>query len=228
EADTNLRAYVVLDASGSMNFSSGEESRFDFARKIASHLAYMLVRQGDAVGLHCSNQEREVDLPARQAPSHLHSFFDLLEQMETRGESRLPESLHALAERIQRRAAVMVISDAWMPAPELLSALQHLCFCRHDVSFFHLMDPRELKFDFSRPTRFVDLEGGADVVADPAVMQSTYLQGMQAHLEALRDGCRKFQIDYRQTFLQESFEQALSSYILSHAGLFGKKGGARK
>ncbi len=228
EADTNLRCYVVVDASGSMAFDSGEGSRFDYARNIAAHLAYMLVQQGDAVGLHCCNDEQEIDLPARQAPSHLHTYFDLLEGIEARGESTLVRALHGLAERAQRRAVVLVLSDGFMPAPDLLDALQHLCFCKHEVSFFHLLDPQELKFDFTRPVRFVDLEGGADMVADPSVMQSTYLDGLHRHLETLKDGCRKFQIDYRRTLLNDSFEKAISSYLLGHAGMFGKKGGSRK
>ncbi len=228
EADTNLRCYMVLDASGSMAFESEQGTRFDYARYIACHLAYMLVQQGDAVGLHACNAGMQVDLPARQAPSHLHTYFDLLEGMKAEGESTLVEALHSLAERAQRRAVVMVLSDGFMPAPDLLDALQHLCFCRHEVSFFHLLDPREMKFDFTRPVRFVDLEGGADLVADPSVMQSTYLQGLHQHLQTLKDGCRKFQIDYRQTLLNEPFEKAISSYLLGHAGMFGKKGGGRK
>lgn len=228
EADTNLRCYVVVDASGSMAFDSGGGTRFDFARNIAAHLAYMLVQQGDAVGLHCCNEKQNVDLPARQAPSHLHTYFDLLEGIQAEGESTLVASLHALAERVQRRAVVLVLSDGFMPAPDLLDALQHLCFCKHEVSFFHLLDSQELKFDFTRPVRFVDLEGGADLVADPSVMQSTYLDGLHRHLETLKDGCRKFQIDYRRTLLSDSFEKAISSYLLGHAGMFGKKGGGRK
>lgn len=228
EADTNLRCYVVLDASGSMAYSSEGLSRFDYARSMACHLAYTLVQQGDAVGLHACNRLTHVDLPARQAPSHLHTYFDLVEGMKAEGESSLVEALHGLAERVQRRAVVMVISDGFMPAPELLDALQHLCFCRHEVSFFHLMDPMEMKFDFTRPVRFVDLEGGAEVVADPSVVQGTYLQGLHQHLQTIKDGCRKFQIDYRQTLLSEPFEKALSAYLLGHAGLFGKKGGARR
>ncbi|MDA3874268.1 MAG: DUF58 domain-containing protein [Kiritimatiellae bacterium] len=228
EADTNLRAYMVLDASGSMAYDSGEGSRFEFARSIAAHLAYLLVQQGDAVGLHCCGEETQVDLPARQAPSHLHTYFDLMEGVEPAGESTLVESLHSLAERVQRRAVVMVLTDGFMPAPDLLDALQHLCFCRHEVSFFHLLDPKELKFDFTRPVRFVDLEGGADLVADPSVMQSTYLHGLHRHLETLKDGCRKFQIDYRRVMTNQSYEQAITSYLLGHAGMFGKKGGGRK
>jgi uncharacterized protein (DUF58 family) len=221
EADTNLRTYFVLDASGSMAFESQQGTRFDLARKLAAHLGYLLVRQGDAVGLHCCSADNAVDLPARQAPRHLQAVYDLLEQAEPKGESTLVEDLHALAEQVQRRAQIILLTDAFVPADELLDALQHLCFMKHEVSFFHLLDPREIAFDFSRPVRFVDLEGGADLVADPTVMQHSYLEAFERHLQTLKDGCRRFEIDYRRTRLDASFEQVLTEFLLGHVGMFG-------
>jgi len=228
EADTNLRTYLVLDASGSMAYDGGRGSRFDYARRLAAHLGYLLIQQGDAVGMHCCRKGETVDLPARQAPTHLHTLFDQMEQVEPKGESTLVDALHRLAERVQRRAQVVVLTDAFMPADELLDALQHLCFMRHEVSLFHLLDPKEVAFDFNRPVRFVDLEGGADLVADPSVVQHAYLQAFERHVETIQDGCRKFKIDYRRTLLDRSFEQALTAYLLGHVGLFGGKGGGKR
>lgn len=218
EADTNLRAYLVLDCSGSMKFDSGHGPRFDYARSLAAHLAYMLVQQGDAVGLHLCGQNVSADLPARQAPSQLQNVFHELESAQPKGESTLIPALHELAERIQRRAQILVISDALMPADELLDAVQHLCFCRHEVTFFQLMDPQELRFDFTRPTRFVDLEGGADMVADPSVVHASYLQALEKHMTTLRTGLRKYKVDHRLAPVDEHFEQLLTSFLLGHAG----------
>ncbi len=227
EADTNLRAYIVLDCSGSMGFDSGHGSRFDYARRISSHLAYLLSQQGDAVGLHCCGEGVSLDLPARQAPSHLQTLFDQVEGVSPRGESTLVQALHDLAERVQRRAVVVVVTDGFLPADELLDALQHLRFCHHEVTFFHLLDPKEVAFDFTRPVRFVDLEGGADLVADPGVVQQTYLHGLERHLHTLRQGCRKFQVDYRMAMVDKSYETILSGYLLSRMGKGGNGGGRR-
>lgn len=218
EADTNLRAYMVLDCSGSMAFDSGHGPRIDFAKTLAAHLAYLLVQQGDAVGLHCCGQHLSFDLPARQAPSHLQNIFDQLEELKPHGESTLTDALHKLAERVQRRAVVLVLSDGLMPADALLDAIQHLRFQRHEVTFFQLVDPQELRFDFNRPIRFVDLEGGADLVADPGVVHETYLNALENHMETLRTGLRKYHVDHRVAQVDASFEQVLSSYLLGTAG----------
>lgn len=229
EADTNLRGYLVLDCSGSMAFDSGHGSRFDYARSLAAHLAYMLVKQGDAVGLHLCGQHVQTDLPARQAPSHLQNVFHELESVQPRGESTLIPALHGLAERVQRRAQVVVLTDALMPADALLDAVQHLCFCRHEVTVFQLIDPQELRFDFTRPIRFVDLEGGADLVADPSVVHASYLQALERHNLTLRDGFRKYRVDHRLAPVHEDFEQLLTAFLLGHAGRAVKgRGGARR
>ena len=51
EADTNLRAYIVMDLSGSMNYHPEQvETKYMRACRLAANLAYIAIRQGDAVG----------------------------------------------------------------------------------------------------------------------------------------------------------------------------------
>jgi hypothetical protein len=90
------------------------------------------------------------------------------------------------------------------------------------------MDAQEMRFDFTRPVRFVDLEGGADLVADPSVMHATYLQGLEQHLATLKDGCRKFHVDYRRAVVDAEFEKVLTRFLLEHEQLAtGGQGGHR-
>lgn len=218
EADTNLRCYMVVDASGSMNYESEYGNRFKFASSLVAHLAYLLLQQGDGVGLSCCSEKVNLDIPARQTPSHLQNLFDTLLEMEPKGESTLPDALHKLAERVQRRALVVVFTDGLVPTDELLDSIAHLKFCRHDVSLFHLVDPTELQFDFNRPIRFVDLEGAGDLIAEPAIIRDSYLTAMETHMQALLQGCRRYHIDYRQVDVNADVEQCLSAFLLERAG----------
>ncbi len=93
---------------------------------------------------------------------------------------------------------------------------------------FHLVDPQEMRFDFNRPIRFVDLEGGADLVADPSVVQATYLQALENHMNTLRTGLRKYHVDHRIAQVDQHFEQVLTSYLLSTSARKSKGGGGRK
>src|SRR6476646_11050029 len=51
EEETNLKAYLVLDTSGSMAYSGRAMAKFEYARRLAASLAYLMIHQRDAVGL---------------------------------------------------------------------------------------------------------------------------------------------------------------------------------
>ena len=224
EADTNLRCYLVVDTSASMRFASGPAgTRFDYARRLAATIAHLLVHQGDGVGLTALGT-KGTDLPARHTSSHLRQLYQLLSDAKPEGESNLVHLLHEFAERIRQRALVVIISDLFAEVPDLLDAFKHLRFYKHDLAVFHLLDRQEFDFDFSRPVRFVDMESGADLITDPAVVREAYREAVQDYLTALRHGCQTFQVDYHLTYLDQSFEGALTQFLL-HRLRHGKRGG---
>jgi uncharacterized protein (DUF58 family) len=224
EADTNLRCHLVVDASGSMAFAHAHGTRFDYARRMAATLAYMLVRQGDAVGLHVSGpQAREV--PARRNPAHLQNLFEALRTARPEGEVNVVARLHEIAERVRGRALVLLFSDLFAPVDTLLDAFQHLRFKKHDLAIFHLLDAQELDFDFDRPIRFVDLEGGEDLIADPSVIRADYRSALDRHLAALRHGCRQNGVDYHLIQTRADVERVLSAFMLAR---MSRKTGARR
>jgi uncharacterized protein (DUF58 family) len=224
EADTNLRCHLVLDTTGSMAFAHEHSTRFDFARRMAATLAYMLVRQGDAAGLHLAGPDAK-DLPARRNPSHLQNLFEILRQAKPAGPSDLVARLHELAEKIRGRAMVMVFSDLFCPVEPLLDAFQHLRFKKHDLAVFHLLDGQEIDFQFDRPIRFVDLEGGDDLIADPSMIRDEYRSVVDHYLAALKRGCRQNGVDYHPIITRADVEKVLSAFMLSR---LNRKTGGRK
>ena len=50
EEDTNLRCTLLVDVSGSMRYGSGPLNKYEYACTMAASLAYLLLRQQDAVG----------------------------------------------------------------------------------------------------------------------------------------------------------------------------------
>lgn len=223
EADTNLRCYVVLDTSASMKFASGAMTRFDYGRRVAAVLSHLLVHQGDATGLVCFTDKTLHDLPPRRTPTHLRQILNTLAAAKPQGETNLATTLHSLAERIRQRSLVVIISDLFTEVPDLLECFKHLRFYKHDVAVFHLLDRQEFDFDFTRPVRFVDMESGADLITDPAVVRDAYREALNDYLTALKHGCREFDVDYRLTYLDQSYEAVLTSFLLQR--IKRKKGG---
>jgi len=213
EADTNLRCHLVLDCSGSMAY--GETlAKFDYGRTLAANLAQVAVRQGDAVGVCCFNGQVVEDVPAHTGPRHLGAVYDVLERVHPQGETDAVTVLHDLAERIRRRAMVVVISDFFAEPGPLLDCFQHLIYRKHDVVVFHVLDPREMDFDFSRPVRFRDLESSFSMLTDPSVMRRDYLREFASWLDELRTGCLRYNVDYRQARTSDAVEDVLSAFLL--------------
>lgn len=223
EADTNLRLCLVVDTSGSMGYGSTGTTKIDLARRIAGSLGYLAAQQGDAVGISCIADGIVRSLPPRRSPAHLRLVFDVLEEARSAGGTRLPEVLHELAETIRQRALVVIVSDLFVPPAELESAFNHLRFRRHDVAVFHLLDPQEIGFEFQRPTRFLDLEGGASIFADPVEIADRYHRAVEAYLGDLRRIVLESGIDYHRLLTSDSVEQSLARFLVGRASSRGAR-----
>lgn len=213
EADTNLRCCLVLDTSGSMEFGSRGVTKIEYARRMAGALGYLALLQGDAVGLTCVAGSVVRNIPPRRNPAHLSAVFDVLEAARPRGPTQLTTALHELAETVRQRALVVIVSDLFVEPEEVRHAFEHLRFRKHDVAVFHLLDPQELDFDFRRPMRFVDLEGGTSIFAEPNVIAERYLAAVRQYLERLKQIVLESAIDYHRVNLTDDYEQVLARFL---------------
>lgn len=213
EADTNLRMCLVLDTSGSMAYGSADVTKLEYARRLAGSLAYLAVQQGDAVGLTCIDESIARTIPPRRTAPHLRGLNDVLENTKASGETRLVESLHEFAETTRGRALVVLLSDLFVDPLPLREAFDHLRFRKHDVAVFHLLDPKELGFEFRRPTRFVDMEGNTTLLADPGEIADRYQKALSDYLQKIQSIVLESAIDYHRVTIDEDYEQVLLRFL---------------
>jgi uncharacterized protein (DUF58 family) len=218
EADTNLRLCLVLDTSGSMGFAAeGRPAKLELARQICGTLGYLAAQQGDAVGISCVADGIVRTLPPRRSPAHLRLLFDILEEAVPAGDTALPAVLHELAETIRQRALVVIVSDLFVDPAELARSFGHLRFRRHDVAVFHLLDPQEVDFAFTRPTRFLDLEGGGSILADPVDIADRYHRAVADYLAAVKQSVLESGIDYHRVSTADGVEPMLARFLVGRA-----------
>jgi uncharacterized protein (DUF58 family) len=213
EADTNLRLCLLMDTSGSMNFGPAGATRFDYARRLAGTMGYLAAQQGDAVGM-WSIGKPSIEIAARRGATHLGLVLDQLAGLQCTGGTTLLASLHDAAEKIRQRALVTIFSDLFVPPAELKVAIEHLRFRKHDVSIFHLLDQQELDFDFDRPARFVDLEGGEPLLADPSLIARNYREAVRIYLTEIDELVRTTAIDYHRVKMHEKYDDVLVRFLL--------------
>ena len=209
------------DTNGSMRFGSTGISKIDFARRIAGSLAYLASQQGDAVGLGCLADGITQSIPPRRSPAHLKVVLDTLEGLNPSGPTTLIPVLHELAETIRQRALVIIISDFFADPAELRECFEHFRFRKHDLAAFHLLDPQEIDFKFQRPMRFVDLEGGPSIFAEPNEIVDRYQKAIGNYLRDLKKAAIETSVDYRRASIDENYEQTLMQFLVARTRVGG-------
>ena len=217
EEETNVKAYLLLDVSGSMDFQSGGAvTKSRYARCLAASLAHLMLRQRDAVGLMLFCNRILSLVRPRSVQSHLHVLLREMAQVQPQADTHMGQAFHDLAERLPRRGLVIVLSDLLDEPDEVLSGLRHFRHRGHEVIVFHLLDPRERDLAFQRgDTSFLDLEQpGQVLVTQPWHMQEQYRE-MMADLERVyARRCAEARIDYTLIDTATSFDVALSQYLV--------------
>ena len=223
EADTNLRAYFVLDSSGSMGFSAADDARIQFARKLAATLAYLIIDQGDAAGLSICQEKIHVEIPPTRRAAHLNHMFEVLAKTEPMGETGLVEALHTIAEKVNQRALVIILSDLFCDTNAFADALQHLRYRKHDIAVFHMLDKQEIDFDFERPHRFVDMEDKTSVVAEPILIAEDYRKAMKEFMETVQTKCHDVHADYHLITTDQDYEEIIHNFLTTRLPTKGRK-----
>lgn len=215
EEETNLRTYILLDASGSMNYKYDEKTltKFEYGCYLAASLSYLMLKQRDSVGLAVFDTNIRNYIPPRGAAPHLHAIMSVLEKAQPGNETDISAILHELAKRIVRRGLVIVISDFLDQPSEVLSALKHFRHRKHEVIAFHLLDSAEMTFPFEGPVVFQDMETGKTLQTQSEALKAGYLDQLNSFIQDYRRGCGSSLIDYVQLDTSTPFDYALSSYL---------------
>jgi len=221
EEDTNLRTLLLVDVSESMTFGSGPMTKYDYACTVAAALAYLLLRQQDAVGMVTFDNQIRSRVPIRSRQSHLHSIIKSLQGGKPASKTSIDRLLSQVAEEQRLRGMIVLISDLFVDPQSLERGLSLLRHGGHDVMVFHILDDEELDFNFSGTTKFEGLEQTGDVLCDPRALRDGYLAAMNAFLEKIRRQCARQLIDYQTIRTSEHLDAALAYYLNHRIGMYG-------
>ncbi|MCX7823991.1 MAG: DUF58 domain-containing protein [Verrucomicrobiae bacterium] len=218
EEETNLRAYLLVDASGSMSYEPHAKpprpTKFRYASCVAAALSYLMLQQRDAVGLVTFDSRVRRYIPPRAKPSHLRGIFDELDATRPGSDTNLSEIFHDLAERFHKRGLIIVLSDLFDDPDKIAGALQHFRHKKHEVIAFHIFDEDEMTFPFTQLTQFEDLEPpDSRLLLEPRRIRDQYLSEVNAFIERLRRTCWQHRIDYVPMRTSEPFDSALATYL---------------
>jgi uncharacterized protein (DUF58 family) len=213
EEDTDLRCVLLVDTSASMSYGSGALTKCDYAVTAGAALAYLLLRQQDAVGCAVFDEAIRQTIPLRTSTSHLTTIVRALEPREPRDKTQLYDVLARVAEIYPRRGMVVLISDLLVEPGDAQRGLRLLRQLGHDVLVLHVMDDDELDFPFSRPARFEGLETDEQVTCNPRALREGYLKALDQFLATVRHNCARDNVDYALIRTSMPLDAALTSFL---------------
>ena len=221
EEDTNLRATLLVDVSGSMQYGRGPLNKYEYACTIGGQpgvLAVAAARRGRLRGVRRSGSRATVPHAHQAQPSELDHPVALRERAAARRPTCSKFSA-ARPRRYPRRGMMILISDLLVDRAGLFKGLKLLRQRGHDVLVFHVMDDDELDFPFTGPTRFEGLELPQHVSCNPRALREGYLEALNAYLEEIRRACSQNEVDYRLVRTSEPLDAVLAHFISNRMGM---------
>jgi uncharacterized protein (DUF58 family) len=219
EEETNLRCLLMVDVSNSMAYGRGAFNKYEYACTAAACLAYLILRQHDAVGcLSFDEKVRRSKRRMRTKRTHLQAIIETLNVTTPRDKTDLYGVFSHVVESYPRRGMVVVISDLLAEPARLLKGLTLLRQRGHDVLVLHVMDDDELDFPFTGPTRFEGLELPDAVNCNPRALRDGYLEALGKFLEETRRQCARHQIDYQLLRTSDPLDAVLTAFLSKRLG----------
>ena len=212
--ERNLRSTILLDCSASMDYGSGEVSKFRYAQMLAACLVMLASGQGDAVGFAAYHRELIAHVPARRRDGQRHRILMEIDNLRPAGEETdTAGTLRVMGDVLPARGMVVLIGDLLHPADEMILHLRSLRAQRHDVLVLQVSDPAEQTFPFDRSVTLVDAEDSREQFAVPEEVREAYLENRRRHFSAIREACLSAEIDIEEFACSEPLDMALHRFL---------------
>ncbi len=214
EEETNLKAHILLDTSGSMNYASeGQVSKLEYGKVLASVLAFMLIKQNDAAGLYLYSDKIEKVLPPKATRTYLDEIMKTIAPVQGKGVSDTAGAVAGIADKITRRGMIVVISDLLEDADRILESIKKLTITKSKVVVFQLLDPLERNFGFTKDAIFRDMETGSEMSTQPQQIAAAYREAFNEFTGKIKAGCLNAGIDYNMVDTSQPFDVPVSAFL---------------
>jgi len=217
EAETNFISNMVIDCSSSMTYGSNGITKLEYAKYLAASLSYLVIDQGDSVGLGLFHGELQQYIQPTSSMNVLVNMSRELEKCEPQPRTNISKILTNFAHMMSRRGILVLFSDMLDNTEEFIKGINHLRFQGHNVIVFHILDPDELNFPFNGTAKFEGLEGEDEIVTQSDRLRDRYLDELEKFISGIRNSCTKAGVDYILVNTADPVEHVLSGYLLQRS-----------
>jgi len=217
EEETNLSCHLILDKSLSMDYGSNKLTKFEYSKSICAALSYLMIKQQDAVGLTTFDKKINTTIKPKSKISHLNLLLKTMHNSSSGGETNISSLLHGLAESINKKGLIILISDLLDDEHKVMESLRHFRYKGHEIIVFHIVDPKEKDLDFNQNMNFIDLEGNYNIIADSRLVKENYNKAFKKFSDYYKNECLRDKIDYNLVSTSDSLDKTLLQYLIKRS-----------
>jgi uncharacterized protein (DUF58 family) len=215
--ETNTSAVVMLDASASMGFGA-KVTKFEYAKYLASSLAYLAHLQRDSTGLIVFHDQVANFVRPSSRQGQLMRLLHGIGEAELGKRTNFEQPFIELQQFMKRRGVTALISDFFENPETVIKTVEPLRFRGNELILFHVLDPREIELQLDDGALLVDMETGEALESTPEYAKTEYQQKVQAHIEELRTKAHAAGIDYFLLRTDRPLDEALREYLTIRQG----------
>jgi uncharacterized protein (DUF58 family) len=225
EDETEMRTFLLVDASASMGYKRAGVSKLDYATYLSAALGYLLAQQGDPAGLLVFDEQTRQYLPPRTRGGHIRDLLLALEGAYAAGRAEPGRALAHVGELADRRSVVVLMSDLLDAPADLGERLRQLRSRGHDVTLFHLLDPDEVELPFEDLTEFEGIEpdDARRLLVDPRDLAASFRRESLALRERWRLHCLEARVEYRFATTAEPPAEVLRAFLFDRQRARGNR-----
>lgn len=215
--ERELTVMLLVDASRSTMFGSGDKSKEEVAAEIAALLSFSAIRNNDRVGALLFTGRVEKYIPPRKGVRHvLRLVREVLAFEPERRDTSLAVALEFAGRVLKKRSILFLVSDFF---DEGYTDALRIVARRHDVVAVSINDRGEWDLPAAGWVRFADAESGR-----PALLP-TFLPGVrqahQARMEQLRQRRKqifqKHRVDHLELWADAPYDKTLVQFFRMRA-----------
>ena len=224
QEETDMAVYLLVDTSASMTYvGAGAEPKFTRAAKIAAALAYLMIQQGDKASLTLFAGKVAQHLPPAGTRRHLYHLLRELGAVRPAGPTGIDRALRDCASVFRQRGRLVILSDFLGDLDKVFDALAQFVHRKYEVLLLQVLDPDELSLPDVGIARFLDMETGETVEAEPAEIRRGYRENMARLIDDVATRADRQRIQYARVDTSEPYLSAIEAYV----GFRGKTPGRR-
>ena len=211
QTESHLNVRIMLDLSGSMNYTENGIKRLDYAKNLIATLAYLGNQQGDALSFF-TLQNGKVLQKVAPSPKAFQRIIYSLEQDQAAGSWPIdPQDLPGLKSR--QKELIIFVSDFLQKESEWIQIVEEMRHPKKEIVLFQILGEQERSFDWKGNFEFEDLEGNRRLNLDGETVRKTYNDAIRIYLNELEMAFQLPQVHFYSVTLTEPIAEVISRFL---------------